>query len=129
MKLSFFSKRNTNTNRSETNLNNLKQEFLRKLETTLPLTSGMLEITYVFLCDHGRKGENYAAKLAESGDTVKYSKTSPKNYLIKGTTQAMMPDTVLIKEHLLALFENGLKYNCTLTEWSFADPARDRFLG
>lgn len=117
MKFPFFKAKkvlSTNAENNETR----QLEISAKLQAQLPSYKDTVKIKYRLLCKVGRKGGNFAAKLAETGDDVFYSAKGTHQYYVMGTTAKMSAKEELIKEKLLSLIENGEKYDCTLNEWS-----------
>ena len=117
MNFHLFKKKNTF---KDVPLSDLKNTFEEKFSQRLPVPASFIKINYTLVCSHGRNGENFAAKLAEEGNFVYYMKTPDKNYMIKGTTKLLNnanEDTV--REILSKIVEDGMKYNCILTEWEY----------
>ncbi len=85
MKFPFFKAKkvlSTNAENNETK----QSEISAKLQAQLPLHKDIVKIKYRLLCTVGRKGENFAAKLAEIGDDVFYSAKGTQQYYVMGTT-------------------------------------------
>lgn len=119
MRLSFFSKKNTTKNQSETQTEKLQTSLSAEIEKNLPQSLDMLQINYVFLCTEGRKGDHFASKLAEAGDEISYRKIVGKGYVITGTTERIKADADIAKQRIIEMTEHGLKYGCSLAEWNF----------
>jgi len=120
MKLPFFKKKST-LNFSENNSDYVQETILKRFESGIVLPKESVAISYLFTCDSGRKGENFAAKLAEHGDTVYYCAIKKGIFQINGKTEKLEAKEALIKEHLLEMADKGSKFNCVLTEWSITD--------
>jgi len=118
MKFSFFKTKSNVSKFSETT--NLEEKILSNLEQIVPFPSAHVTIHYVFTCTHGRNGVNFAAKLAEDGEEVKYSHAEDGSYNISGKSASFPPNKQQLKQHFLTLAEKGSKYNCVLTEWRFS---------
>ena len=120
MKLPFFKTKRNDSDISEMQSNNLRDEILKNFEKMLPLPNGKLAISYVLSCSNGRNGDNYAAKLAEEGDTVSYCSIKKNGYQISGISKEMEPNEQLIKDRVLEIAENGIRFNCILIKWNTA---------
>lgn len=120
MKLPFFKNKRKDSDISDMQSNNLRDEILKNFEKMIPLPQGKIAISYVFTCENGRKGDHYAAKLGEQGDTVSYCSTKKNGYQISGITKQIDPTEQLIKDRVLEMAENGIRFNCILTEWNIA---------
>lgn len=118
MKFPLFNKKNTT---KAAPLSDQKNTFDEKFEQLLPIPASAIKINYTLVCNHGRSGENYAAKLAEEdGGNVTYMKTRDKMYIIKVITEPLHnanEDTV--REFLSRIADNGTKYNCFLADWEY----------
>lgn len=117
MKFPLFNKKNTNT----ASLSDQKNTFDEKFEQLLPIPASAIKINYTLVCNHGRSGENYAAKLAEeAGGNVTYMKTGDKMYIIKVITETLHNvDKDTVREFLSRIADNGTKYNCVLADWEY----------
>jgi len=124
MKLPFFK---TNTNISElsgTSKKNLRDQVTERLQHQLQTSSCEIIINFIFTSDHGRNGDKFSAILAESGYDVNYFMGTEKKYQITGSTPKLKLNKEEIKEWLLSIAEEGIKFNCILSEWniiSFSD--------
>lgn len=117
MKFSLFTKKNA---LKDMPLSELKNTFEEKFSQRLPIPSSTIIINYTLVCNHGRSGENCAAKLAEDGGSVTYMKTGDKTYMIKVITEPLHnanEDTV--RELLSKIDEKGMQYNCVLADWEY----------
>ena len=118
MKFPLFNKKNTT---KATALSDQKNTFDEKFEQLLPIPASAIKINYTLVCNHGRSGENYAAKLAEEhGGNITYRKTGDKMYIIKVITEPLQNvDEDTVREFLSKIAENGTKYNCVLADWEY----------
>lgn len=117
MKLPFFIT-NTNAKLSGIEKNDLNTQISNLLHPDLQAPLHLITITYTFTTIYGRNGDKFAAKLAESGDSINYYLNKDKKYQIAGRTEKLRHNEVEITEVLLAKIEMGVKYNCVLTEWA-----------
>ena len=118
MRLPFFKKNNAISAPLVTQKKNLEMQITDRLQDELKATSGYVTLLYTFTTEHGRKGDKFAAKLAENGDRLSYFSNKDKKYLIVGKSEKLLPNEQEIKELLLAKVDMGVIYNCVLTEWS-----------
>lgn len=118
MKFPLFNKKNTT---KAAPLSDQQNAFEDKFEQRLPIPATVIKIHYTLICNHGRSGETYAAKLAEeAGGSVSYMKTHDKNYMIKVITEPLHnADENSVKELLNKIAENGIKHNCVLADWEY----------
>ena len=120
MKFPLFNKKD---NLKNVPVSDLQKTFEEKFLQRLPLPAATLKINYTMVCDHGRSGENFAAKLAEEGNSVSYVKTGDKKYIINVVTEPQRNATEdKVRELLTKIAENGMKYNCLLTNWDYILP-------
>lgn len=118
MKLPFFK---TNTNNPELSgryKNNLRDEVSERLQHQLQESSCEIIINFMFTSDHGRNGDKFSAILAEAGYDVNYFMNTEKKYQITGKTHKLKFNKEEIKDWLLSIAEEGIKFNCILSEWN-----------
>lgn len=117
MKLPFLKAKNASNLLANTNVTT-KQEIEINLNNQLKIAADQVHIKYEFICSVGRKGEKFAAKLAEKGDEVFYSSLGNQNYHIAGTTTTLKAKQQFLKEKLFEIVDSGNTYGCILKRWS-----------
>lgn len=118
MKLPFFKTSTTISEPLDVRKNDLSKLISDHFKNEFSKISGFITIVYTFTSTHGRSGDHFSAKLAESGDIVHYSTNKNKKYQISGRTGKIKSDEKEIAQILSTKIEMGATYNCVLTEWN-----------